>query len=483
MSLSRNVDPADHAMSVANQDPPSIPVGVQPARAPLADRGSQQLVQWLSVQADHMAGSLQQNARALMVRASSPMPTSDRHQDEVARLRAQLQHSKKINGDMRALLQNQALAIEQFQNRWQMAGQEAHTFVVRTRSESEDFVRAELGAIERFEDRVQRQYSGELQQRVHALQDECHAHVGQESKLRKELTNALTHESQVCRDSEVLSHQEVAQLRGLVAAQQEELRSIHLDCAELQRRSAMTEAELQRKSTHEKHALYQHFDDAIKEKDAQVHALQHELSRLQEKQRIQLEAECFEAERGAASTPVFAEGSSTVRFATPVEKVATVADFHSPDMSLGASAGNMNLKTRTAGQTIMIIMVINARRRLGMKTTPQPVVDTAAKAEAKAVNRPTRRMRSKGPLQQEGSHKAPNPGGEPPFGPEGGDRLADHDARGSGGVPSPPGLPVRHNPGGPPGDSGDDHGGGDGHDESKEDTPVHSDDAARPPKA
>ena len=42
----------------------------------------------------------------------------------------QLQHSKKVNGDMRALLQNQALAIEQFQNRWQMAGQEAHAFVV-----------------------------------------------------------------------------------------------------------------------------------------------------------------------------------------------------------------------------------------------------------------------------------------------------------------------------------------------------------------
>ena len=76
----------------------------------------------------------------------------------------------------------------------------------------------------------------------------------------------LTHESQVCKDSEVLSHQEVAQLRGIVAAQQEELRSIHFDCADLQRRSAATEAELQRQSTHEEHALYQRFDDAIKEK-------------------------------------------------------------------------------------------------------------------------------------------------------------------------------------------------------------------------
>ena len=426
-----------------------------------------------------MAGLLQQNVRALMVRASSPMPSSDRQQDEVARLRAQLQHSKKVNGDMRALLQNQALAIEQFQNRWQMAGQEPHAFVVRTRSESEDFVRAELGAIERFEDRMQRQYSGELQQHAHALQDQCREHVGQEeSKLRKELTSALTHESQVCKDSEVLSHQEVAQLRGLVAAQQEELRSIHGDCAELQRRSASTEAELQRRSTHEEHALYQRFDDVIKEKDAQVHALQHEISRLQEKQRIQLEAECFEAERRAASTPVFAEGASTVRFATPVEKVATVADFHSPDMSLGASAGNMNLKTRTAGQT----MVINARRRLGMKTTPQPVVDTAAKAEAKAVSRPARRMRSKGPLQPNDLHKSPNPGGDPPYDHAGGERLAEQEARGSGGVHSPPGLPVRLNPGGPPGDSGDDHGGGGGHDESEEDTPVHSDDGTGPPR-
>ena len=72
------------------------------------------------------------------------------------------------------------------------------------------------------------------------VQDQCREHVGQEeSKLRKELTNALTHESQVCRDSEVLSHEEVAQLRGLAAVQQEELCSIHIDCAELQRRKRL----------------------------------------------------------------------------------------------------------------------------------------------------------------------------------------------------------------------------------------------------
>ena len=91
-------------------------------------------------------------------------------------------------------------------------------------------------------------------------------------------------------------------------------------------------------------------------------------------------------------------------------------------------------------------------------------------------------MRSKGPLQPEDSHKSPNPGGDPPYDPTGNDRLADQDARGSGGVPNPPGLPVRQHPGGPPGDSGDDHGGGGGHDGSEEDTPVHSDDEAGPPR-
>ena len=79
---------------------------------------------------------------------------------------------------------------------------------------------------------------------------------------------------------------------------------------------------------------------------------------------------------------------------------------------------------------------------LGMKTTPQPVVDTAAKAEAKAVSRPTRRMRSKGPLPTADFQKSPHPGGDPPYGHNGDDRFDDQDARGSGGVPSPSGLPV-----------------------------------------
>ena len=65
-----------------------------------------------------------------------------------------------------------------------------------------------------------------------------------------------------------------------------------------------------------------------------------------------------------------------------------------------------------------------------MKTTPQP----EAKAEAKAVSRPARRMRSKGPLQHKGSRPAPRPGGHPPDSPYGQEQLAEGDARGSGGV-------------------------------------------------
>ena len=80
-----------------------------------------------------------------------------------------------------------------------MAGQEAHAFIARTRAQSEDFVRAELTAVQRFEDSLQRQYDGQLRSHVNALQDECRDHVGQEEdKMRKELQHALTQVSSMC---------------------------------------------------------------------------------------------------------------------------------------------------------------------------------------------------------------------------------------------------------------------------------------------
>ena len=55
-----------------------------------------QLVQWLSVQAGNMAGDLQHNVRALMLRASSPTPVADRN-DEVASLFKQLRHQQQAH--------------------------------------------------------------------------------------------------------------------------------------------------------------------------------------------------------------------------------------------------------------------------------------------------------------------------------------------------------------------------------------------------
>ena len=116
-----------------------------------------------------------------------PTPVSDGH-DEVPRIRKQLRHQQQAHREMQTMLKNQALAIKTFQSEWQMAGQEAHAFKARTRSLSEDFARAEVLAVQRFEDSLQRHYDGQLRSHVHALQGECENHVGQEEdKLRKEL--------------------------------------------------------------------------------------------------------------------------------------------------------------------------------------------------------------------------------------------------------------------------------------------------------
>ena len=85
-----------------------------------------------------MAGYLQHNLRALIIMASSPMPVMDGH-DAVSSLRKQLRHQQQAHRKLQTMLQNQALAIETFQSKWQMAGQEARAFIARTRAQSEDF--------------------------------------------------------------------------------------------------------------------------------------------------------------------------------------------------------------------------------------------------------------------------------------------------------------------------------------------------------
>ena len=166
MSLPRrDLVPVDPARNVADQDPPSRLVAqhIQPPQ-PLMD-GSQ-LVQWLSVQTGDMAGDLQHNVRALMVRASSPMPVSD-GRDEGSSLKQQLRHQQQAHKELQTMLR--VLAIETFQSKWQMAGQEARAPITRTRAQSEDFVRAELTAVQRFEDSLQRQYDGQLRSHVNVL--------------------------------------------------------------------------------------------------------------------------------------------------------------------------------------------------------------------------------------------------------------------------------------------------------------------------
>ena len=94
--------------------------------------------------------------------------------------------------------------------------------------------------MQRFEDSLQPQYDGQLRSHVHALQDECREHVGQEEeKMRKELQHALTQESsvrhdqlqqalkhQLCQEeyADAATHQEMEQLKQLVSQQAEAMK-------------------------------------------------------------------------------------------------------------------------------------------------------------------------------------------------------------------------------------------------------------------
>ena len=115
----------------------------------------------------------------------------------------------------------------------------------RIRAQSEDFVPAELTAVRKFEDSLQRQYDGQLRSHVHVLQDECRDHVGQEEgKMRKELQHALIKNPVcvcvcVCQDqlqqalrhhacqeeyADTAAHQEMEQLRQLTSQQAEAMK-------------------------------------------------------------------------------------------------------------------------------------------------------------------------------------------------------------------------------------------------------------------
>ena len=111
---------------------------------------------------------------------------------------------------------------------------------------------------------------------------------------------------------------------------------------------------------HKQQTLLQEFNGAFKDKDAVVHALAQELANHKEQTLTELEQARQYAERMAdISRPVFADGVSTQPYATPVEKktlhaIVAVAHAvpvpaHSPALSFGASAGNLNLRARNQG--------------------------------------------------------------------------------------------------------------------------------------
>ena len=81
----------------------------------------------------HVTGTLQYGVRAFLTRANTPAPELRGHADELFRLTAQLQYQKRSNHEMKVMLHKQALVIDAFQHKWQMAGNETQAFVQRTR--------------------------------------------------------------------------------------------------------------------------------------------------------------------------------------------------------------------------------------------------------------------------------------------------------------------------------------------------------------
>ena len=219
------------------------------------------------------------------------------------------------------------------------------------------------------------------------FQDECREHVGQEEdKMRKELQHALTQESSVCHDqlqqalrhhvcqeeyADAAAHQEMEQLKQLISQQAEAMKRF-----ESQSQQYVTQQHDE--WTQKQHTQFQKFDGVIRDKDEVIQSLRQELANNKEHHLQELDQALRDAERRAQqSTPVFA-GTSTQPYATPVEKktltaVAAVAHaepvpaFHSPGLSLGASAGNVNLKSKNKGSSTMVVPV---RRRLRTKTPP-----------------------------------------------------------------------------------------------------------------
>ena len=137
------------------------------------------------------------------------------------------------------------------------------------------FVRAELTAAQRFESSLQSKCDGQLRLHANALQEECREHVGQEEdKMGKELQHALTQEPSVCQDqlhralrqqvceeeyADAEAHQEVEQLRQLIAQQAETMKRF-------ESYSQQFASQQQEEYAHKQHTHFQQFDAVLRDK-------------------------------------------------------------------------------------------------------------------------------------------------------------------------------------------------------------------------
>ena len=145
------------------------------------------------------------------------------------------------------------------------------------------------------------------------------------------------------------------QLRQLISQQAEALKRF-----ESQSQQYVTQQH--EEWTRKHHTQFQQFDGVMKDKNEVIQSLKHELANNQERHLHELDQALPDAERRAQQSTPMSAGTSTQPYATPVEKktlttVAAVAHaeavpaFHSPGLSLGASAGNLNLKSNNKGSS------------------------------------------------------------------------------------------------------------------------------------
>ena len=187
-------------------------------------------------------------------------------------------------------------------------------YIARARAQSENFVRAELNAVQRFEDSLQHQYDGQLRSHVNALQDECREHVGQEEdKMRKELQHALTQESSVCQDqlqqtlrqpvcqeeyAEAASHPEMDPLRQFIRQQVETMKPSESQSQQLV-------SQQHEEYAHKQHTQFQQFDSVLRDKDEMIQSLRQELANKKERHLQELDQALQDAERRAQQAAQF----------------------------------------------------------------------------------------------------------------------------------------------------------------------------------